>query len=133
MTEPSTPVATKSIRVTADVHARLQRIVDTTGCQTHSDAVSLLMSKNTVRCFLEAEQHARWEEAAKAVGVTLSDFVKARVEAALQYGADPGAGRRVHDMTYALCRAAGINPRQLSTPGADQQVIHAPDVSRRGT
>jgi len=122
MTTPSTQNATKSIRVTADVHARLQRIVDTTGCQTHSDAVSLLLDPNMIRIPVSPEQRARWTEFAKSNGMAVVDFVKARVEGAIFYGADPGALRRIHDMVFALTRAAGIMPKQ-STPGADRQVI----------
>jgi hypothetical protein len=122
MTTPSTQNATKSIRVTADVHARLQKIVDTTGCQTHSDAVAFLLDPNTVRVHVTPEQRARWAGFAKSNGMTLVDFVRARVEGAIFYGADPGALRRIHDMVYALTKAAGIMPQQ-STPNADHQVI----------
>lgn len=122
MTTPSTQNATKSIRVTADVHARLQKIVDTTECQTHSDAVALLLDPNTVRIPVTSQQRARWTKFAHENGMKLGDFVRARVEGAIFYGADPGALRRIHDMVFALTRAAGIVPQQ-STPGADRQVI----------
>lgn len=122
MTTPSTQNATKSIRVTADVHARLQRIVDTTGCQTHSDAVAFLLHPGTLRVPLTPEQLARWTDFARQNGMAVADFVKARVEGAIQYGADPGALRRIHDMVYSLTRAAGILPQQAPAH-VDRQVI----------
>lgn len=119
---PSTQNATKSIRVTADVHARLQKIVDNTSCTTHSDAVALLLDPNTVRVHLEPKQLARWKDFAAQNGMKVADFVKARVEGAIQYGADPGALRRIHDMVFSLTRAAGILPQQAPAH-VDRQVI----------
>jgi hypothetical protein len=123
MSSPPTQNAVKSIRVTPDVHARLQAIVDRTGCATHSDAVALLLEPTTLRITLTETQRRRWLETARANGQNIAEFVTARVEAAIMYGADPGALRRVHDMVYSLTRAAGIVPQQGSTPGADRQVI----------
>lgn len=125
MDTPSTQNATKSIRVSPEIHARLQKIVDTTGATSHNDAIALLMSPQTLRIPLSPQQHHRWTECARLNGQTIAEFIAARVEAAVLHGADPGALRRIHDMVYALTRAAGIVPQQ-STPSAEKQVITGP-------
>jgi predicted DNA-binding protein len=121
--QASTRETTKSIRVPPEIHARLQGLAGGLN-GTMADAIAWLLSPSMVRVTLPLEQRERWDAAAKESGMRTSEFVVARVEAALHFGADHGAVRRIHDMTYALCRAAGINPRQLSAPGADRQVIH---------
>lgn len=136
MSTPSTPdgnadeqPSTKSIRVSPEIHAKLQGLAGGVG-GTMADAIAWLLSPSMVRVTIPPEQRARWDAAAKESGMRTSEFVISRVEAALHFGADPGALRRIHDMTYALCRAAGINPRQMSAPGADRQVVHV-DPERR--
>lgn len=121
MGTPSTQDATKSVRVSAELHARLSRLADGLG-GTMGDAIEWLLAPGMVRVPCTPEQKERWAAAAKANGMPVSEFVTARVEGALQYGADPGALRRIHDMTLALVKAAGIIPNP-STPGADEQVI----------
>lgn len=122
-TEPSQPQESRNIRVAPDVHERLQNIVNTTGCKSLSDAVAFLLDPSVVRVAVPAEQRKRWDAYARENGMTTSSFVIARVEAALQYGADPGALRRIHDMVYSLTAGAGIIPQQQSTPGSHRQVI----------
>lgn len=126
MTTPSTQNATKSVRVSEAVHARLQRIVDTTSVSTVGEAVAFLLDPNTLRIPLSPEQRVRWTECAKHNGMPVTEFVKARVEGAMFYGADPGALRNIHDMVLALVKAQNIVPRQLSTPGSHHQVIAEP-------
>lgn len=126
MSTPDSQNAIKTVRVSESVHARLQNIVDTTGCSTHNEAISLLLSTKTVHVHLSERQRERWEAAAADSGMTLNNFVASRVEAAMAFGVDPGSLRRIHDMTYALCRAAGIQPQQLSTPGSRRQIVTAP-------
>lgn len=120
-TPSNTPGATKNLRVTPEVHARLSRLANELN-GTLDDAIRFLFDKESVRIRLRAEQEQRWRAAAKANGQSVPEFVITRVEAALQYGADPGALRRIHDMCHALTKAAGVIPQQ-STPGADAQII----------
>jgi hypothetical protein len=122
-TESSQSQGTRNIRVSPEVHSRLQSIVETTGCQSLSDAVAFLLSPTIVHVNVTREQRQRWDAYAHENGMRTSEFVIARVEAALQYGADPGALRRIHDMVHSLTSAAGIVPRQQSTPGSHRQVI----------
>lgn len=106
-----------------ELHARLARLQDSLpGCKSMADAIAVLMSPRFVRVHVTPAQRARWDAAAAENGVPVDEFVRSRVEAAIMYGADPGILRRVHDMTYALARSAGVVPKQ-STPGADRQVI----------
>ena len=134
MTEPTGPgtpdddqssgrVRGKNIRVTPETHARIQRLADELNC-SHNAAIEFLMSTDVVRVHVTPEQRRRWKGAAEAAGQYLGEFIAARVDCAIQTGADPGVLRRVHDMVYALTRAAGITPRQyLPTPGAAHQVV----------
>lgn len=122
-TEPSQSQRSTNIRVDAEVHKRLQRIVDTTGCKSLSDAVAFLLDPTVVHVNVTREQRQKWDAYASENGMRTSEFVIARVEAACQYGVDPGAVRRIHDMVYALTKAAGIIPEQLSTPTTHRQVI----------
>lgn len=123
MATPSTDDGTKSVRVSPEVHARLQNIVDTTGCKTLSEAIALLLTPQVVRIAVSPEQRERWEEAAKLNGVPLGQFVSTRVEAAIEYGADPGALRRIHDLVHAMARRAGVIEQHPRPRPGDGQVI----------
>jgi hypothetical protein len=96
-------------------------------------AVSLLFDRQVLRVALGHERRDRWDAAAKEAGMSTAEFVVAHMEAVLMVGADPGILRRVHDMSAALCRAAGIIPSQTSTPGADRQVIRDTPRQARST
>jgi predicted transcriptional regulator len=131
MATPPTQAATKTVRIPPELHARLDKLaVHINGSM--ADAIAWLFAPDMVRINVSPEQGERWRGAAAANGMPVHEFVTARVEAAIQYGADPGALRRVHDMVHALVRAQGIIPNP-STPGADEQVIHAPDKAVRRT
>lgn len=124
MSTPSTQGDTKSVRITPEIHERLQRLSAGLHGANMNDTIAWLLSPSMVRISLTPEQLELWKKSAAATGQDVSNFVIARVEAALMYGADPGALRRVHDMVYSLTRAAGIIP-QAAGPGADRQVISA--------
>jgi predicted transcriptional regulator len=121
MSTPSNEAATKTVRVPPQLHARLDRLA------THlngsmADAIAWLLSPDMVRINLSPERGRAWRDAAAANGMNVGEFVTARVEAAIQFGADPGVLRRIHDNTAALVKAAGIIPQQ-STPGAERQIV----------
>lgn len=124
--QPAAQSASKSVRVPPELHARLDRLASHLN-GTMADAVAWLMDPNMVRIAVSAERGRRWKEAANANGMTVADFIIARVEAAIEYGADPGALRRIHDMVHALVKAHDIIPQQ-STPGADRQTISVPPI-----
>lgn len=121
--QPSTGKRGKNIRVSDEVHARIQRLAAELNC-SHNAAIAFMLSSDFVRVPVDADKRRRWKAAADAAGQYLGEFIAARVDCAIQTGADPGVLRRVHDMVYALTRAAGVMPRQyLPTPGAAQQVV----------
>lgn len=122
MSTPSTQGDTKSIRVSPEIHERLQRLSVGLNNANMNATIAWLLSPSMVRINLTPEQLQRWKASAQATGQNVSTFVESRVEAALMYGADPGTLRRVHDMVYSLTRAAGIIP-QAADPGRDQSVI----------
>lgn len=122
MATPSTPDDSKSIRVTGDVHARLLRLSEGLNGASMNDTIAWLLSPSMVRISLTPEQRERWTASAKANGMDLGTFAMARVEGALQLGADPGALRRIHDMVHALTKAAGIIPP--ARPDTNRSVIN---------
>lgn len=125
-TEPETPkqaAESKSVRVPAPVHAELSRVADHIN-GTMADAISFLLNPTMLRLYLTEEQRKRWQKYADANGLALWDFVVQRVEASLQYGADPGTLRRIHDYTLALVKAHNLIPNP-SVPGADEQIVTA--------
>lgn len=119
--DPKASATRKTISVRVENYARLARVADSFG-GTMDQAVSLMFDRSVLRVAVGHDRRARWDEAAKASGMSTEEFVLAHIESVIMNGADPGVMRRVHDMTAALCRAAGIIPSQ-STPGADRQVI----------
>lgn len=85
----STPT-TKTIRISAETHARIVRLQDKLGDQTADGAIRFLLSMDAVRVNVTPEQRDRWQAAATAAGLRLSDFVHALTEAAIMYGTDRG-------------------------------------------
>jgi hypothetical protein len=124
MSTPPTQGDYKSVRVSPEIHERLQRLSAGLNNANMNDTIAWLLSPSMVRVNLTPEQLERWKRSAQATGQNINAFVESRVEAALMYGADPGTLRRVHDMVYSLTRVAGIIP-QAAGPGRDEQVISA--------
>lgn len=110
----------KTLRVSKDVHARIAQMADRWDLNL-MQTVSLLTAPSMVRLHITDERRARWKAVADGNGMDLAEFIIARVEAAIQYGVDPGVLRRMHDMIHALTRAADIIPTQ--TAGPDRQVV----------
>lgn len=110
MSTPTTQDAEKSVRVTADVHARLQRLSTGLHNASMNDTIDWLLNPGMVRLSLTEAQRERWKQAAADNGMDVANFAVARVEAALMYGADPGVLRRLYDVTHQIARIAGIDP-----------------------
>lgn len=121
MGTPTKQPANHTVRVTAEVHAKLTKLAAHLN-GTVGDAVEWTLQPGVLRIALGDLRKQRWSEAAAANGMQLPEFVSARVEAAIQYGADPGGLRRTHDLVLALCKAQGVIPPQ-TPPGADRQVV----------
>lgn len=106
------PVTYKTLKVSAETHKAVHDLAHRLGGSA-DDALQLLIGESTVRIALSEIQRQRWVEAAAAVGVGVGEFVKNRVEAALQYGSDPGTmqtmwaevnkiGKTVHRISTAI-------------------------------
>jgi hypothetical protein len=82
------------------------------------DALGHLLGSSTVRVPVSDIQRERWSEHAHRMGVSLPEFVKMRVEAAVQYGADPGGLQKIYDQVTEICRFLGMRRRYVnqSTP-----------------
>lgn len=64
---------------------------------------------------LSKNQRSKWTAYADASGVSLSDWIKLRVEAAIQYGTDPGTMHAALDHLKAITQHLGI-PVTLTSP-----------------
>jgi hypothetical protein len=114
-----TPTDSKTIRVSNETHKRLMSLAaDING--TADDALSHLLGLSTVRVPVSEVQRERWTAYANAQGVSIAEWVKLRVEAAIQYGTDQGTMHVVLDHVRALASAAGVRvtrtqPRKYTT------------------
>lgn len=86
----TTPDDRKTIKISAARHAKLIELAEGTR-STVDDVLGMLVGPDTLLVQLSEQQRARWMHAARQGGMSLEEFVKARVEAALQYDADPTA------------------------------------------
>lgn len=122
----SAPVEYKTIKVSPDIHRRIHSIA--AKLETTADgAIAFLLGSGTVRVPVSDTERDRWNTAAQHAGLSVEEFVKLRVEAALALGCDPGIlhanieriGRAVHTMARtvdALGRAAVIVPPDAPAP-----------------
>lgn len=101
------PVETKTLRVSAVTHKAVHDLAARLG-GTADDVLRHLMDEATVRIPLTGVQRERWEHSAQAAGMDVAEFVKARVEAAMQFGSDPTTVRLIWDHVRALSQAAGV-------------------------
>jgi hypothetical protein len=108
---------TKTIRVSEDTHRRFMDMAQRQE-STADDTLLALMGESTVRIPLSDIQRKRWSDAAAQAGVTLQQFVVMRVEAALQWGADPSATGAIYGQVQEICRFLGMRRRSVdsSTP-----------------
>lgn len=120
------PVEYKTLKVSPDIHRRIHSIA--AKLETSADgAIAFLLGANTCRIPLTPTEEERWKEAAQAQGLTMPEFAKLRVEAALSLGCDPGLLHhnieRIGRTVDALGHMAGVRPedvqprRARSTPG----------------
>lgn len=124
----TTPDNSKTARFSAYAHRALMELASDIG-GTADDALRHLLGQSTIRVPVTEVQRMRWIKAGQAAGVPVDEFVRLRVEAALQVGADPATLQLIYRDVDALCQHAGlrlqpVNPqstapaprRQLSTP-----------------
>lgn len=111
----ATPPGTKTVRVSLQTHEKLMDLADRINGSA-DDALAFLLGTSTVRVPISDIQRNRWSEAAAAAGVSLSEFVRMRVEAAIEYGADPQGLQRIYEHVQALTAAAGVRPIPVVRP-----------------
>jgi hypothetical protein len=105
----TTPDSTKHARFSLEVHAQLMALArDLDG--TADDALRHLLGMSTVRVPVSDLQRARWTAAAHAIGLSVDEFVRVRMEAFLAFGGNPATLYGIYTGVYELCRKAGLNP-----------------------
>lgn len=115
------PVSYKTIKVSSQTHGQIHDLAQQLGGSA-DEALAHLLDSSTVRVPVSDIQRQRWNEAAEAAGVSLSEFIRLRIEAALQYGTDPTTIELVYRGVHALCSAAGISAASYTrrTPPVDR-------------
>jgi hypothetical protein len=119
-TPPGNP-NTKTVRVGFDTHQALHDLAHQIN-GTADDAIRHLLGLSTVRVPVSEIQRQRWIAAARDAGVSVHEFVKMRVEAAIQFGADPTGLQTVYEHVRGIARA--LNLRQVpstQSTGSSQQ------------
>lgn len=114
------PIETKQVRVSPENHAQLHNLANHLK-GTANDAVTHLLDKSTVRVHISDVQRARWTAQARAIGVSLPEFIVLRVEAAAEFGCDPGAMHQLLDHVHALTRAANLRVTPSPLPVIEPQ------------
>lgn len=110
------PVQYKTIKVSAETHRQIHDLAARLGGSA-DDALGHLLDASTIRVPVSDIQRERWSGAAAHAGVSLPEFIRMRVEAALTYGTDPGTLNMIYRDVHALCIANGITPT-LTAPAA---------------
>lgn len=105
----TSPTDTKTVRVALDTHTQLHDLAAQLN-GTADDAVRHLLGLSTIRVPVSDIQRKRWTDSARAAGVSVDEFVKMRVEAAMEFGTDPSTIRQIWSTVNALAGAAGIRP-----------------------
>lgn len=77
---------TKTLRVSEDTHARLMAYIASTRASSMDEAVSGLLSTDTVHLPLSPVQRYRWDVAAEGFGVPVQEFIPQCVEAIIHQG-----------------------------------------------
>lgn len=105
----------RSLKVSTPVHSAVHHLATQLG-KSADEAIRLLVDPSTVRLPLSTTQHERWTAYAQASGIPLADWITQRVEAAIQYGSDPGTMHLVLKHVRALAEHAGLDPVPAKTP-----------------
>ncbi|MEV8530102.1 hypothetical protein AB0451_39520 [Streptomyces sp. NPDC052000] len=103
----ATPDTSKQARVSADTHRQLMELANQLG-GTADDALRHLLDPSTIRVSVTEAQRWRWLVEAKKVGVPVDEFIRLRVEACIQFGADGNALQAIYQRVDALHQRAGL-------------------------
>ena len=107
------PVERQSIKVSPEIHRQIHELAARQGT-TAAGAIALLLGPGTVRVPVSEVERNRWTTAAQAAGLSVDEWVKLRVEAALTLGSDPGMFarnlERIGHNVDIIARALSIAP-----------------------
>ncbi len=113
------PIDIKSVKVSTETHRRIHALATELGT-TADGALAYLLGSSTVRVPVSDAQLTRWNAAADALGLTVEEFVRLRVEAALALGTDPVMIHRnierIGATVDAIRAAAGIPSTAVHRP-----------------
>lgn len=101
----TSPADRKSVKVRPHVHRQLHELADDMGVSADHAIERLL---NGVSVPLSAIQRQRWEACAAAAGLSLTEWVILRVEAAAEAGYDPGAMNLALDYLRSITAHFGV-------------------------
>lgn len=105
----TSPNPLKSLKVSPDTHSRVMALArELEG--TAEGAVHHLLGLDGVHVRLEPIQQRRWEAAAARIGVSVSEFVRLRIESSLHFNTTAEAVYGIHAGVHMLCRQAGLKP-----------------------
>lgn len=110
----STPDERKNIKVSAATHRAVYALAATG--ETADDVLSRILGPGALLLELSELQRERWAIAARAGGMSVEEFVKARVEAALTFDADPTGLYVIHRQLEELFRRLPAPPAPRSQP-----------------
>lgn len=120
------PGVYKTLKVSPETHARVHELANRLNGSA-DEAIAYLLGRSTVCVPLSAIQRERWKTAADEAGVALPEFVKMRVEAALQYDGDLSALWLIRDQLRVIARTLGAPvQRDPSTTTSTQGVPPSP-------
>lgn len=107
----------KSVRIPRELHARLAALQDDLpGVNSIWQTIEFLMSKQCVRVAVTGGVRDRWQSVADMNGMNLGDWITARVEGSLLYGADRGSLELIYRLTREMHHHL-MGPEQMPNPG----------------
>lgn len=114
MTSPASTPSVKSLKISPENHRAIHDLAARIDGNAN-DAISYLLGESTVRVPISSIQRTRWTQAAAREGVGISEFVRMRVEAAIQFGAD----RTTMVQIWHLARATAVRVGAIPPPVDD--------------
>lgn len=108
----TSPNERRTIKVSARVHHRVHEMADRMEVGAGRVVEHLL---DAVHVPLSEIQRQRWEAAARAAGVPLAEWIVLRVEAAAEFGHDPGAMGVALDYLRSISAHLGVMLQRSET------------------
>lgn len=109
------PDESMTVRVSAANHKRLMDLARQRKSSV-DQVVNHLLDDDVIRIELGPVQHARWEAAARAKGLTLTQYVCLATEFGMSH--DRQTINQIFYRVDALCQVAGLKPPEMRTEPA---------------